>query len=82
MCVRPYLSSVYKGKIGVALQQRDKCSAVQEDLGPSLQLKASDLLGSSVGVGYSVTLSGFVFYFCKFPSVSIETPKDPDAGKD
>lgn len=63
-------------------QRRDKCSAVQGDLGPSLQLKDSDLLGSSVGVGYSVTLSGSVFYFCKFPSVSIETPKDPDAGKD
>lgn len=57
------------------LQKGDKCSSVTGDFGPSLQLIDSDLLGSSVEVGYSVMLTGFVFYFCQFPTVSVETPK-------
>ena len=57
------------------LQKGDKCNSITGDFGPSLQLIDSDLLGSSVEVGYSVTLTGFVFYFYQFPSVSVETPK-------
>lgn len=49
-----------------------KTSAVPfQGIWAGLQLKASDLLGSSVGVGYSVTLSGFHFIFASFQSVSI-----------
>ena len=75
MCAPPHLSSVNKGKNDVTTTENRQVQNQQGRLWPKPAIDR--LWPSRIISGSGIFSDVNWFYFCKFPSVSIETPKFP-----